>query len=220
MRLLLIPAFLAVMTGSALAFAEPSQADNPAGAQASANSPEEAQKVPAGKFIQDMGNSAIAQMADKSVPQDQKMDRYRDILRASFDMKTIGHYVIGRAWNTASDDQKQEYMQLFEKLVLKTYGDKLNLYSGEEFRVKAVRPESEKDSMVNSEITHADGSPPTKVDWRVHDEGGGKLAVIDVIVQGVSQSVTQHDEYSSIIQRDGGKLDSLLSLMKKQVDEQ
>ena len=33
----------------------------------------------------------------------------------------------------------------------------------------------------------------------------GKLAVIDVVVEGVSQSVTQRDEYSSIIQRDNGK---------------
>jgi phospholipid transport system substrate-binding protein len=109
-------------------------------------------------------------------------------------------------------------MKLFEQIVLKTYGDRLNFYSGENFRVKGVRQESEKDSIVSSEITHPDGSPATKIDWRVRNQNG-KMAVIDVVVEGVSQSVTQRDEYSSIIQRDGGKMDGLIVLMRKQAQE-
>ena len=218
MRSLLLVAFFALSLASFPVLADPTS-DN-GGALTSATTPEEAMRTTPGKFVQDMGDHAIAAMADKSISEDQRMQQYREILRQSFDMKTIGHYVIGHAWNTATEDQRQEYMQLFEKLVLKTYGDKLSLYSGEQFKVRGVRQESPNDSMVNSEITHADGSAPTRVDWRVHDAGGGKLAIIDVIVAGVSQSVTQHDEYSSIIQRDGGRLDSLLDLMKKQVDQQ
>ena len=199
------------------ALAEPKPGDNPA--PQSANTPEEAQKVPAGKFIQDLGDRAIAQISNKSISPDTRQEKYRDILKSSFDLETIGHFVVGRAYNNASVDQKKEYMDLFEKLVIKTYGDRLNLYSGEGFHVKSVRPESDKDSIVNSEITHPDNSSPTKVDWRVRNEQNGKMAVIDVVVEGVSQSVTQRDEYSSIVQRDGGKLDGLISLMRKQLQD-
>jgi phospholipid transport system substrate-binding protein len=215
MRKVLILTLSVLLAGPA--FAEPNPGDNPV--QQSANSPDEAQKAPAGKFIQDLGNRAIAQISNKSLSPDVRQEKYRDILRESFDMQTIGHFVVGRAYNNASDDQKKEYMDLFEKLVVKTYGDRLNLYSGEGFRVKGSRPESEKDTIVNSEITHADNSEPTKVDWRVRQESSGKMAVIDVVVEGVSQSVTQRDEYSSIVQRDGGKLDGLIVLMRKQLQD-
>jgi phospholipid transport system substrate-binding protein len=216
--ILALAAFTVLPSGSALAFAEPQPGDNPSPA-ASANTPEEVQKVPAGKFVQDLGNRAIAQITNKNLSPEARQEKYRDILRDSFDMQTIGHFVIGRAYNAASPEQQQEYMKLFEQVVLKTYGDRLNLYSGEEFHVKNVRPESEKDSIVGSEITHADNSEPTKVDWRVRQQNG-KLAVIDVVVEGVSQSVTQRDEYMSIVQRDGGRLDGLLDLMRKQVQDQ
>jgi phospholipid transport system substrate-binding protein len=140
------------------------------------------------------------------------------MLQTSFDLPTIGRFVIGRSWNAATPAQQQEYMRLFEALVVKTYSDRFALYTGEGFEVTSVRPETEKDSIVISQITHPDGSEPTEVDWRVrHKEG--KLGIIDVVVEGVSLSVTQRQEYASIVQRDGGKLDGLLVLMRQQLQD-
>jgi phospholipid transport system substrate-binding protein len=185
-------------------------------AVASAADAPAAPDAPAGKFIQGLGDRVISMMADQSMTPDQRLAHYHDMLKTAFDLKTIGHFVIGRAWNTATPAQRDEYMQLFEKLVLKTYGDRLNFYSGETFHVRGTRPESDEDFIVNSEITHADGSAPTKIDWRVREKGG-KDAIIDVVVEGVSQSITQRQEYASIIEGDGGKLDNLLDLMRQRV---
>jgi len=102
--------------------------------------------------------------------------------------------------------------------VVKTYGDRLNFYSGEGFRVIAARPESDSDVVVGSEITHADGSQPTHVDWRVRQRNG-KLGVIDVVVEGISQSVTQRQEYTSIIQRNGGDIEPLLASMRQSLQQ-
>jgi phospholipid transport system substrate-binding protein len=171
-----------------------------------------------GKFIQNLGEEAISVIANKSLTQDQRSDHFREMLRSSFDLPTIGRFVIGRSWNAATSDQQQEYMKLFEALVVKTYSDRFSLYTGEGFRVTGMRPETEKDVVVTSEITHPDGSEPTTVDWRVRNKNG-KLGIIDVVVEGVSLSVTQRQEYASIIQRDGGKLDGLLTLMRQQLQD-
>ena len=179
---------------------------------------DQAQQTPAGKFIQDLGNHAIAIMANKSLNQTQRSSQYRTILHDAFDLQTIGHFVIGRAWNSATPDQQQEYMKLFEDLIVKIYGDRLNFYSGEGFHIKGVRQESDQDTIVNSEVTHPGGAQPTLIDWRVR-QTNGKEAIVDVVVAGVSQSVTQRQEYSSIIQRDGGKIDGLLDLMRQQTQE-
>lgn len=185
-----------------------------------ANSPsavaEQAQQTPAGKFIQDIGNQAIVIIKDKSLSQEQRDNKYHEILRNAFDLKTIGRFVIGRAWDRATPEQQQEYMKLFEDLVVKLYGDRISLYSGENFHVKGVRSEDEQDIIVSSVIEHPSGAQPTNVDWRVRQKGG-KLAVVDVVVEGVSQSVTQRQEYASIIQRDGGKIDGLLETMRQRL---
>jgi phospholipid transport system substrate-binding protein len=178
--------------------------------------PNEAQQEPAGKFVQNLGNQAIAVMADKSLTTEQRSQKYRGILHDSFDLQTIGHFVLGRTWNSATPEQQKNFMQLFERMVLETYGDRLNFYSGEGFHVKSARQESDKDNVVTSEISHTDGSPPTSIEWRVRQEND-KLAVIDVVIEGVSQSVTQRQEYASILQRNNGNIDGLLDLMKQRV---
>lgn len=185
--------------------------------ESSAMRPEQAQQSPAGKFVQDLGNEAIGIIVDKSVTEEERNAKYHDILRTAFDLKTIGHFVIGRAWDSAPAEQRQEYMDLFEKLVLKIYGDRLKFYSGESFRVRSVRQESERDFVVGSLVDHPGGAQPTTVDWRVRQEDG-KFAIIDVVIDGVSQSVTQRQEYGSIIQRNGGKLDKLLAYMRQRLE--
>ena len=165
-------------------------------------------------FIQSLGNQAVAIVANKPSAQ-QRDAQFHDLLVKSFDLQTIGHFVMGRNWNTATPAQQQEYMRLFEALIVRTYGDRLSLYTGENFHAKGARAESEKDIIVNSEITHPDGSAPTTIDWRLRLKDQ-QLKVIDVVVEGVSLSVTQRQEYASVIQQSG--IDGLLALMQKRLD--
>ena len=169
-----------------------------------------------GKFVQDLGDHAIAIIANKSMPVDQRNAAFSKILSDSFDLKTIGRFVIGRTWNSATPEQQSQYMDLFKQLVIKNYGDRMTLYTGEGFTVVSTHPESDMDTTVGSQITHPDGSAPTVIDWRVRNKDG-KQGVIDVVVEGVSLSVTQRQEYSAVIQRNGGQIDGLLTEMQNEL---
>ncbi|MDD3288063.1 MAG: ABC transporter substrate-binding protein [Alphaproteobacteria bacterium] len=169
------------------------------------------------QFIQNLGDQAVSILADKSITVEQRNEKFRGMLRDSFDLLTIGRFVIGRAWNSATPDQQKEYVSLFESLVIKTYSDRFSLYTGEGFKARLSRSEGDKDFIVSSDITHPDGSPPTTVDWRVRLKNG-KLGILDVVVEGVSMSVTQRQEYSSIIQRNGGDIEGLLVEMRNRVN--
>ena len=182
----------------------------------SASTPEQAQQTPAGKFIQTLGANAISIVADQSLSQDQRTAKYRTLLQAAFDLQTIGHFVVGRAWDAATPEQQQEYLQLFEAFVLKVYENRLAFYSGESFHVKSARQENDRDVIVSSEIDHPGGTQPTLVDWRVR-QIDTKLAIVDVVIAGISQSVTQRQEFAAIIQRDGGKIDGLLDVLRQRV---
>lgn len=175
-----------------------------------------AQASPQGKFIQSLGDRAIAILADKSNTPEKRSEQFRQMLRDTFDLATIGRFAIGRSWNSATPEQQKEYMSLFESLVVQTYSDRFALYTGEGFRVRSFRPEGDHDFIVNSDITHPDGSKPTTVDWRLRQKND-KLGIIDVIVEGVSMSITQRQEYSAVIQRNGGNIDALLDLMRQRL---
>ncbi len=183
---------------------------------AAAKTHDAAIQTPQGRFIQDLGNNAIKIVANKKFTDEQRQEAFSAMLNDGFDLRTIGRFVIGRTWNTATPEQQAEYMDLFKSLVLRTYGSRMALYTGEGFEVVGTRPESELDTTVLSQITHPDGSQATKIDWRVRQKDG-KMGVIDVVVEGVSLSVTQKQEYASVIHNNGGRIDGLLQMMRKQV---
>jgi phospholipid transport system substrate-binding protein len=187
-------------------------------AQQEAGSANQEAFTPQAKFIQSLGDRAIALLANKDIPPEERDAQFRNILRDSFDLQTIARFVIGRSWITATPEQQKEYVDLFEALVVKTYSDRFALYTGEGFKVVNSVPETDKDTIVNSQITRPDGSPSTSVTWRVRTKGE-KMGIIDVVVEGVSMSLTQRQEYSSVIQRNGGDVSALLDLMRKRVAE-
>ena len=172
---------------------------------------------PPGKFVQTLGERAIKIISNKQLSPVQRNTEFAKVLNDSFDLKTIGRFVIGRTWNSATPDQQNEYMNLFQALVIKNYGDRMTLAAGENFQVIGSRSESDNDTTVNSQISHSDGSKPTDIGWRVRQKDG-KQAIIDVIVEGVSLSVTQRQEYGSIIQNSGGQIDGLLQTMRTQLN--
>jgi phospholipid transport system substrate-binding protein len=177
---------------------------------------DQALQTPVGKFVQDLGDSAVRIITNKQLSEDQRNAEFGKALNDSFDVKTIAHFAIGRAWNAATPGQQDEYMDLFKALLIRNYGDRMTLASGEQFQVVGVRPESDMDTTVLSQISHSDGSKPTAIDWRIRQKDG-KFGVIDVIVEGISLSVTQRQEYASIVQNNGGQLDKLLETMRKQL---
>ena len=172
----------------------------------------------ASKFVQDLGNRAIAIITNKQLTTDQRNAQFSQALSDSFDLKTIGRFVIGRTWNSSTPEQQAEYMDLFKALLIKNYGNRLTLAPGEVFKVVGSRSESDLDTTVNSQITHPDGSKPTTVDWRVRQQNG-KTGVLDVIVEGISLSVTQRQEYGSIVQNNGGQIDGLLDTMRSELKD-
>lgn len=173
--------------------------------------------TPQESFIQKLGDDAIAVLADKALTPEAREEKFRNLMRSNFDLKTIGRFVLGRNWNAATAEQRDEYVNLFEALVVKTYSNRFTLYTGEGFEVLSSTPEGKRDYIVNSQITRPDGGPPVAVAWRVREKDGS-FGIIDVMVEGVSMSVTQRQEYAAVIQRNGGDLEALLALMRKRAE--
>src|SRR5262249_52635307 len=79
----------------------------PAHAQNANGHAQAIQTIP-GKFIQDLGDRVIAAIANKTINHEQRTDKFRGFLRDSFDLPTIGRFVIGRSWNAATPAQQKD----------------------------------------------------------------------------------------------------------------
>lgn len=164
------------------------------------------------EFVRSMGNEAIRFLSDPSLTQDQKKNKFKKLLRNSFDMNTIARFAIGKYWRTASKEQQSEYKKLFEAMVVEVYAQRFDEYQGQSLDVRAYRVNSPKDTIVTSYIVPGEG-PEIKVDWRVRYKKG-KYKIVDVIIEGVSMSLTQRSDFSSVIQRGGGDVAVLIAHLK------
>ncbi len=166
-------------------------------------------------FINKLGTEALQVLSTKGVQSADGQAQFKQLLDDNFDVQGIGKFVLGRAWNTATPEQQADYQSLFKVLVEQIYTERFSGYAGETFKVLGEKPgNNDTDTIVNTQVVHTNGAPPVGVDWTVRREDGG-LKIFDVVVEGVSMSVTQRSEFASVIQRNGGKIDALLQLLRQ-----
>jgi phospholipid transport system substrate-binding protein len=167
---------------------------------------------PPDEFIRAMGAEAVESLTGEDLSTEERERRFRKIFNRSFDVETIARFTLGRYWRTATEEQRQEYISLFEDFVVQAYAARFREYGGESFRVGQVRDISETEKLVASEIVRP-GQSPIAVHWRVRTDPAHR--VIDVMVEGISMGITQRDEFAAVIRNSGGKVDSLISALRR-----
>ena len=164
-------------------------------------------------FIDGMAQRAIGFIGNGNMTYEQKSNEFRRLLQDSFDMETIGRFALGRYWRTATPEQRKEYQKLFREMVVKVYSDRFREYEGQNVETRSHRIDGDNDTIVTSFIVPKEG-PEVQVDWRVRFKNS-HYQIVDVIVEGVSMSVTQRSDFSSVIQRGGGDIKVLLDHLKQ-----
>ncbi|MCC6597823.1 MAG: ABC transporter substrate-binding protein [Alphaproteobacteria bacterium] len=164
-------------------------------------------------FVSALAEEGIGFLGNGKLSLEDRKASFKKLLSNKFDMQTIGRFALGRHWQTATSAQREEYLDLFQKMTINSYAKRFDDYQGQALTVRGSRAEgSASDILVHSVITQKSG-PEVKVDWRVRYKNGG-YKVIDVIVEGVSMAVTQRADFSSVIQRGGGKIEVLLAHLR------
>lgn len=167
----------------------------------------------ADEFIRITGKRAFDTLGG-GVSESERATRFRAILTDTFDLPTIARFVIGRYWRRATKSQRSEYVALFEEFVVQAYSNRFKDLTGKSFVVKQARELTARDKLVSTEVLIAAGKPPLRVNWRVRGPGSG-YRIVDVMVEGVSMSVTHRDEFAAVIRSHGGKVEGLLAALRR-----
>jgi len=171
----------------------------------------------AAPFIQSLGERAIALLSNKAVALEMRNKEFRKLFDESFDVTAIGRFTLGRYWRGLDEGKRSEFLSLFGDMIVATYSARFNDYSGETFKVSGSRHEGDNHALVSVQIDRP-GASPVRVDWRVlKSEQDGKLRIVDLVVEGISLSVTQQQEFTSVIQRGGGEIEPLLAVLRERI---
>ncbi len=182
-------------------------------AVSSANNRDDGQDLTEYKdFVTKIGNDIIKILVNKSAPMEDRKQEFRGVLKSNFDIPSIGKFVLARYWRQATDSQKEEYLRLFEDAIVDNYAAQFDNYNNETLNVDSARESRDGGVIIVSKIIRHDNTPPLQVDWKVFKTQKG-LRVLDIVVNGVSMSISQRSEYASVIKSKGG-IDGLLQAMR------
>jgi phospholipid transport system substrate-binding protein len=158
-------------------------------------------------------SSRVLEVLGKDATQSQRVARFRDLLREDFAVPEIARFVLGRYWNVVTEEQRAEFVKLFEEYIAFAYSTRLAEYRGETFKVTGSRPDAD-GAVVSSLILRPAGAAPVKVEWRLI-ERNGVYKISDVSVDGISMAVTQRAEFASVIQHNGGQVQGLITMLRE-----
>ncbi len=170
-------------------------------------------KAGAIRHIQLLGEQAFGAVQRSDMSLEHREAILADILSRGFALPLIARFVLGRYWRPATPEQRESYVELFGKFVIKSYSRHLGGFTGNSFDIVGAEPIGKSDFLVTT-ILHRKSGPSFKAGWRVRliDD---KHKIIDVMVEGISMVVTQRQEFASVLKRDG--VERLLQILSAKV---
>ena len=126
-----------------------------------------------------------------------------------FDFVSMSRWVLGKnTWNNATDKQRQEFINQFKTLLIRTYAKALLQYSDEQIKYYPAQGNPGANMvMVKTEVQQPGGAGTIPIQYRMHLQDGS-WKVVDVVVDSTSLIITFRGEYNSLVNRIG--LDALI----------
>jgi phospholipid transport system substrate-binding protein len=165
-------------------------------------------------FMNQLWDRAAA-LLDKKADPAVREARFRELFHEDFDAPGIARFVLGRYWRTTSEAEQKEFVKLFEDYVVFVYTVRLSDFGGgRTLRVRGSRSDGD-GIIVSTDVASPGSQTPVRIDWRLVTPDNGTYKISDMIVEGVSMMATQRSEFASIVQRNGGQVGSLISMMRE-----
>ena len=171
---------------------------------------------PAAEKIDALGAEAMAVLSDSSMTEENRQQHFREILARELDIPLLARFMLGRYWRDATPEARRAYEDAFGEYILVRYAALLGgAREIEGFDVVGAKPIENGDVLVETRIRRR-GAKPINAGWRMR-ERDGRFVVIDLLVEGLSLAQTQRQEFASFLRSNGGRIEELVSVLKKKV---
>jgi phospholipid transport system substrate-binding protein len=151
-------------------------------------------------LIQELGNQATSISQDKALSDDQRTQKFREMLARHMDTQAMAQVALGRYWAKASEAERAAYVATYNDYLIKVYGRRLRDLGDSRVELAGSRPIGPDDVLVDTRLIS--GLDLIPISFRVLKRAGANL-IIDVLAEGTSILVTQRDEFAAVIKATG-----------------
>lgn len=166
------------------------------------------------RFVSDFGGQVVA-VVNSDRPMAEKKKAILPLVQKNVDIEAIGKFCLGRYWRVASPEERTRYLELFNQVLVNAVSEKIGQYRGVSLEVTGSLPSSNGNGTVVSAKIMRPRQPVANMQVLVVDHDG--LKVVDLMGEGTSMRLTQRQDYSSYLARNGGKIETLLAALQRQI---
>jgi phospholipid transport system substrate-binding protein len=170
-------------------------------------------------FLQNLQHHTLETLKGKSMNDEARENHFRSLFNDNFDLPAIGRFVVGRYWKRASDEEREDFLEVFEDAMVQRF---LPFFSEDNSDLRLEFNGAHKDErhegmyIVNS-VLPRDDAEPVQVAWRVRYRDAGPR-ILDIVIEGASMAITLRSEYSSFVKANGGKVAKLTESLREKVE--
>ncbi len=178
-------------------------------AQAKAQSAQEVVMTTADQVVARL----VAERADIDANPGKLYSLINELVIPHFDFLSMSKWVLGKTnWHSSSEGQREQFVNEFRILLVRTYAKALLEYSDEEIVYKPVETNPESNIVtVETEVKQSGGNL-IPIDYRMHTSGG-EWKVVDVVIDGISLVATYRGSFAAEIRKNG--IDSLITKLSE-----
>ena len=165
-------------------------------------------------FVQSTVNRA-SKLLSENISKEEKIIKLKLIAKDTVDINGIGNYSLGTARKNLNDQEKKEYLILFEEYFLKSFASRLAEYTNPEISVEGKEILNKNYTIVNSTVKATPERPEIKIDWRIYTKDIENLLIRDLIIEGLSLARTQKEEFASVLNTNDGNIKALFEVLKE-----
>lgn len=180
----------------------------------SVNAIEHSKEEP-GKIVKDIVDQVLLILQDASLDESEKKGRITNLITPRINFKDMARRVLATNWKIATEQQQEEFVTLYQKILINTYWIRMNQYAGESVEYISVSSDREGYATVDTIIVRDKSDVEIPLSYRMKRFVDIWYAY-DFVVETLSLVQSYRNEYNATIKNYG--IDGLLDLLKQEVE--
>ncbi len=167
-----------------------------------------------GKIVKNTIDQVLVVLDDKSLSEKEKQQYIYQAVTKQIDFNSMSRRILASNWEAATNQQKADFVFLFEKILLNDYWARIKNYRGERVEYYAVSIDREKYATVDTVIIRDGSNVEIPITYRMELKDDNWKAY-DFLVESLSLVQNYRREYQAIIKNHG--IQGLLEQMHTQI---
>lgn len=165
-------------------------------------------------LVRNVSNSVLDVIKQDKELQSGNMRRAAELVEAKvlphFNFQRMTSLAVGREWNKASAQQKEQLINEFRTLLVRTYSNALTQYREQVIEFKPFKMQAGETDVTVRTLVNQPGGKPIQLDYMLEKQASG-WKVYDVSVAGISLVTNYRNTFGDEIRNNG--MDGLIKAL-------